>query len=91
MEKKEGNRKATKKKRNGEGLKGEGEKKEDDTANFPRAVFVIRMDHPTAVWRTRCLTPRKSAGDEKVYDDTVWTLSYLEKRRGQTDRPIWMS
>jgi hypothetical protein len=62
----------------GEGKKGEGEKKEDDTATFPAGSYVIRMDQPYSRLADTLLDTQYVRSDEKVYDDTGWTLSYLK-------------
>lgn len=65
-------------KKKGEGSKGEAEKKDEDTASFPAGSYVIRMDQPYSRLADTLLDTQYVRGDEKVYDDTGWTLSYLK-------------
>lgn len=65
----------------GEKPEGEGkaEKKaepRDETIRFAAASFVVRMDQPLSRLVDTLLDTQYVRGDERVYDDTGWTLGY---------------
>jgi hypothetical protein len=55
-----------------------GAKPEDKnkTANFPAGSFIVRMDQPFSRLADTLLDTQFVRGDERVYDDTGWTLGY---------------
>ena len=55
--------------------KGE-EKPKDDTLTFPAGSFVVRMDQPYSRLADALLDTQYVRGEERVYDDTGWTLGY---------------
>jgi hypothetical protein len=46
--------------------------------NFAKGSFIIRMDQPYARLADAMLDVQYVRSDEKVYDDTGWTLGYLK-------------
>jgi hypothetical protein len=55
-----------------------------ETVSFPAGSFVVRMDQPLSRLADALLDTQYVRGEEKVYDDTGWTLGYtrnLEFRR----------
>jgi hypothetical protein len=46
--------------------------------NFPRGSFIVRMDQPYSRLADTLLDIQYVRGDERVYDDTGWTLGYLK-------------
>jgi hypothetical protein len=46
--------------------------------HFPAGSFVIRMDQPYSRLADAVLDTQYVRGDERVYDDTGWTLGYLK-------------
>ncbi len=62
------------------GAKGAGaakseEKPKDDTLSFPAGSLVVRMDQPYSRLADALLDTQYVRGEERVYDDTGWTLS----------------
>jgi hypothetical protein len=55
------------------GAKPEGK---DRTASFPAGSFIVRMDQPFSRLADTLLDTQFVRGDERVYDDTGWTLGY---------------
>jgi hypothetical protein len=55
-----------------------GDTKAADAAKFAKGSFVIRMDQPYSRLADTLLDVQYVRGDEKVYDDTGWTLGYLK-------------
>ena len=56
----------------------------DDTASFAAGSFIVRMDQPTSRLADTLLDTQFVRGEERVYDDTGWTLGYtrnLEYKR----------
>jgi hypothetical protein len=53
--------------------KGE-EKPKDETLSFPAGSFVVRMDQPYSRLADALLDTQYVRGEERVYDDTGWTL-----------------
>jgi hypothetical protein len=51
-----------------------GEKLKDDTLSFPAGSFVVRMDQPYSRLADALLDTQYVRGEERVYDDTGWTL-----------------
>jgi hypothetical protein len=54
-----------------------GEKKEE-TLSFPKGSYVVRMDQPYSRLADTLLDVQYVRGEEKVYDDTGWTLGFLK-------------
>jgi hypothetical protein len=54
------------------------EKKEPETASFPSGSFVIRLDQPYSRLADALLDIQYVRGDERVYDDSGWTLGYAK-------------
>jgi hypothetical protein len=52
------------------------EKPKDDTLSFPAGSFVVRMDQPYSRLADALLDTQYVRGEERVYDDTGWTLGY---------------
>ena len=48
---------------------------------FAKGSYVIRMDQPYSRLADTLLDVQYVRGDERVYDDTGWTLGYSEERR----------
>jgi hypothetical protein len=46
--------------------------------SFPKGSFIIRMDQPYSRLADAMLDTQFVRSDEKVYDDTGWTLGYLK-------------
>ena len=60
-----------------EKAEGKGEKKTpaaDETVTFAAGSFVVRMDQPLSRLADTLLDTQYVRGDERVYDDTGWTL-----------------
>lgn len=53
-------------------------KQEEKPLSFAKGSFVIRMDQPYSRLADTMLDTQYVRGDEKVYDDTGWTLGYLK-------------
>jgi hypothetical protein len=49
-----------------------------DKTDFAKGSFIIRMDQPYSRLADAMLDVQYVRGDEKVYDDTGWTLGYLK-------------
>ena len=45
---------------------------------FAKGSYIIRMDQPYSRLADTLLDVQYVRGDEKVYDDTGWTLGYLK-------------
>jgi len=59
----------------------EGEKppeKKDDTLTIAKGSFVVRMDQPYSRLADALLDVQYVRSDDRVYDDTGWTLGYLK-------------
>jgi hypothetical protein len=54
----------------------EGGEVEDRVATFPAESFIVRMDQPFSRLADALLDTQYVRGDERVYDDTGWTLGY---------------
>jgi hypothetical protein len=52
--------------------------KKDPTVNFAKGSFIVRMDQPYSRLADTMLDVQYVRSDEKVYDDTGWTLGYLK-------------
>ena len=52
--------------------------KKDPTVNFAKGSFIIRMDQPYSRLADAMLDVQYVRSDERVYDDTGWTLGYLK-------------
>jgi hypothetical protein len=52
------------------------EKPKDDTLSFPAGSFVVRMDQPYSRLADALLDVQYVRGEERVYDDTGWTLPF---------------
>ncbi|HEX9985044.1 MAG TPA: M14 family zinc carboxypeptidase [Thermoanaerobaculia bacterium] len=52
--------------------------KDEKAVDFPRGSFVVRMDQPYSRLADALLDVQFVRGDERVYDDTGWTLGYLK-------------
>ncbi len=48
----------------------------DETVSFPAGSFVVRMDQPASRLADALLDTQYVRGEERVYDDTGWTLGY---------------
>jgi hypothetical protein len=48
----------------------------DDTVSFAAGSFIVRMDQPTSRLADTLLDTQFVRGEERVYDDTGWTLGY---------------
>jgi hypothetical protein len=62
----------------------EPEKKTEETRKFPEGSYIIRMDQPYSRLADALLDTQFVRGEERVYDDTGWTVGYarnLEVRR----------
>ncbi len=60
---------------------GDKEKKEPkkvEPVAFPKGSFIVRMDQPYSRLADTLLDVQYVRGEEKVYDDTGWTLGYLK-------------
>jgi hypothetical protein len=55
-----------------EGTQEDGE----GVLSFPRGSFVVRMDQPYSRYADALLDTQYVRGEERVYDDTGWTLAY---------------
>jgi hypothetical protein len=57
-----------------------GQPKENTSqpVNFAKGTFIVRMDQPYSRIADAMLDVQYVRGDEKVYDDTGWTLGYLK-------------
>jgi hypothetical protein len=53
-------------------------KKEAEPVKFAKGSYVIRMDQPYSRLADTLLDVQYVRGEEKVYDDTGWTLGYLK-------------
>lgn len=53
-------------------------KEENKPIAFAKGSFIIRMDQPYSRLADTMLDTQYVRGDEKVYDDTGWTLGYLK-------------
>jgi hypothetical protein len=49
-----------------------------DKTTFPKGSYVVRMDQPYSRLADTLLDVQFVRGDERVYDDTGWTLGYLK-------------
>ncbi len=52
------------------------EKKDPETVTFSAGSFVVRLDQPYSRFADTLLDTQYVRGEERVYDDTGWTLSY---------------
>ncbi|HEX7149975.1 MAG TPA: M14 family zinc carboxypeptidase [Thermoanaerobaculia bacterium] len=52
--------------------------KDEKAVDFPRGTFIVRMDQPYSRLADALLDIQFVRGDERVYDDTGWTLGYLK-------------
>ncbi len=48
----------------------------DDTVSFAKGTFIVRMDQPYSRLADAMIDVQYVRGDEKLYDDTGWTLGY---------------
>jgi hypothetical protein len=69
---------ATAKKESKETEKKDIEKKEDDSLKFPAGSYIIRMDQPYSRLADTLLDVQFVKGEERIYDDTGWTLGYTK-------------
>ncbi|HEX8616188.1 MAG TPA: M14 family zinc carboxypeptidase [Thermoanaerobaculia bacterium] len=53
-------------------------KKEGEPVKFAKGSYIIRMDQPYSRLADTLLDVQYVRGEEKVYDDTGWTLGYLK-------------
>jgi len=70
----EGKAEVAKKGEKGAGAAKGEEKPKDDTLSFPAGSFVVRMDQPYSRLADALLDTQYVRGEERVYDDTGWTL-----------------
>ena len=63
-------------KRNGKDKADKTAQPADDTVTFGAGSFVVRMDQPLSRLADTLLDTQYVRGDERVYDDTGWTLGY---------------
>jgi len=49
-----------------------------DTVTFAKGTYIVRMDQPYSRLADAILDVQYVRGEEKVYDDTGWTLGYLK-------------
>src|SRR5205807_3127440 len=49
-----------------------------EKTDFAKGSFIIRMDQPYSRLADAMIDVQYVRGDEKVYDDTGWTLGYLK-------------
>ncbi len=70
----EGKAEGAKQDEKGGGTAKGGEKPKDDTLSFPAGSFVVRMDQPYSRLADALLDTQYVRGEERVYDDTGWTL-----------------
>ncbi len=61
-----------------EKAKPDDKPKKDPTVNFGKGTFIVRMDQPYSRIADAMLDVQYVRSDEKVYDDTGWTLGYLK-------------
>ena len=54
------------------------EKKAPEPVKFARGSYIVRMDQPYSRLADTLLDVQYVRGDERVYDDTGWTLGYLK-------------
>jgi Zinc carboxypeptidase len=52
------------------------EKKEDEPLKFAAGSYIIRMDQPYSRFADTLLDTQFVKGEERIYDDTGWTLGY---------------
>lgn len=52
--------------------------KKDDILNFPAGSYILRMDQPYSRLADALLDIQYVRGEERVYDDTGWTLGYVK-------------
>lgn len=52
--------------------------KKDPIVNFAKGSFIVRMDQPYSRLADTMLDIQYVRSDERVYDDTGWTLGYLK-------------
>src|SRR5581483_7181974 len=57
---------------------GSAPPKEEKAPAFARGSFIVRMDQPYSRLADTMLDVQYVRGEEKVYDDTGWTLGYLK-------------
>ncbi len=69
---------ATEKSRTGESDLRSSKPDPNQPVNFAKGSFIIRMDQPYARLADAMLDVQYVRSDEKVYDDTGWTLGYLK-------------
>src|SRR5581483_2815277 len=53
-------------------------KSKDEPVTFAAGSFIVRMDQPYSRLADTMLDTQYVRSDEKVYDDTGWTLGYLK-------------
>jgi len=53
-------------------------KEENKPVTFAKGSYIVRMDQPYSRLADTMLDVQYVRGDEKVYDDTGWTLGYLK-------------
>jgi hypothetical protein len=58
--------------------KADDKEKKDRTVKFARGAYVVRMDQPYSRLADTLLDVQFVRGDDRVYDDTGWTLGYLK-------------
>jgi hypothetical protein len=59
-----------------EGKAGKNAAPKDETLSFPAGSFIVRMDQPLSRLADALLDTQYVRGEERVYDDTGWTLGY---------------
>ena len=52
--------------------------KAEEPITFPKGSFIVRMDQPYSRLADALLDVQYVRGEERVYDDTGWTLGYLK-------------
>lgn len=54
------------------------EKPQEDIMKFPAGSYVVRLDQPYSRLADALLDTQYVRGEERVYDDTGWTLGYVK-------------
>jgi hypothetical protein len=52
--------------------------KKEEVMNFPAGSYIVRMDQPYSRLADALLDVQYVRGEERVYDDTGWTLGYVK-------------
>jgi len=62
----------------GDDKKADGDEKKPEPLKFAKGSYIVRMDQPYSRLADTLLDVQYVRGDERVYDDTGWTLGYLK-------------